>query len=233
MSPVRAGRTAAVDEIEASRVASSTRSGRADRSAPQMGPWSCETPVIPTAYPNVKVHSCSNALFGVPGTCPSPAHRANNTSGGAPSAKSNQKSAIVVSFGNRDGTCSLGPSPTAGNAPRLLSRQGTIPYLYCAVLAAAGEPSAVRAEGHAPDRADVFLESEEFLAGLRLPYLHGLVTAGAGDPLAVRTEFTTPSVPPATTLRCSAVWRGRRRSRVCPGTRKPNARAGPSSRHPI
>ena len=39
----------------------------------------------------------------------------------------------------------------------------------------AGQAVAVRAEGHAVDRAAVPLEGEEFLAGLGIPHLHRLV----------------------------------------------------------
>ena len=55
-------------------------------------------------------------------------------------------------------------------------------------VAAADDPLAVGAEGHAVDRAGVSLEREGFLARGRIPHLERLVVAAADDPLAVGAE---------------------------------------------
>ena len=71
---------------------------------------------------------------------------------------------------------------TATGVP--LEREGflarrRVPDLHRLVLAAADDPPAVRAEGHARNRIRVSLEREGFLARRRVPDLQRLVLAAA------------------------------------------------------
>ena len=85
--------------------------------------------------------------------------------------------------------CRPGPGPLGVVVRALPTGRSRVPDLDCPVIAGGGEPGAVGAARHVPDRADMLLECQNLLVGRQVPEPHRPVVAGGGETLAVGSEY--------------------------------------------
>src|ERR1051326_8800691 len=69
---------------------------------------------------------------------------------------------------------------------------GDIPGAHCPIFAGACKNSAIRTEGHRPDKTGMATQDFEALTCIGVPEANGLIFATAGQNVTIRTEGNRP-----------------------------------------